>query len=619
MDLRRVRSVQALRLALSAAVAFAALVVPASAWASPTSETYFCLNTIGGPGVGGLGQFGSASNAGPYGIATDAAGDVYVADPSNGGSAKVQKFRANGSPVCTIGSYGTTGAGDFQNAYGLTVGSDGVVYVLDTWRSGDSYRIQKFSSPDGGSTYSSAGQIATPQINAGDAFFIAVDAAGNMYVSVDTSAHEILKYDKYGNLVATIAPGWTSVYGVAVDAAGDLYVCANGLVNRLHSDNGVTYTVVASWNAAATGTALSNPWDVDVDLFGDVYVVENTSTAPRIVKLSSLGVPISWWTGSSTGAGQFVNPYGVAVSPGGAVCVADPGNGGTSSNHRVLRYGRDATAPVVTKASPSGWANASTARVTLAADDPSVADQYRSGMASASPLQVSSNGGSAWQDYSGPVTIATEGQTDVLYRATDAVGNVTTGTVTVSLDKTAPATTATAVPAGWSKKPVTIGLKGSDTLSGVARTEYSINNGASWTTGTSATIRTNGVTKVLYRSVDVAGNVETAKSVTVNVDSAKPLPRAMARCLVFQGRAMRLQYRVIDVSPKAKVTVEVWQGKRRLLVAKLGWKPTNASLAYVHKATLAPGMYTYKVYAKDLAGNVQAKPSTNELEVMRPR
>jgi hypothetical protein len=62
-----------------------------------------------------------------------------------------------------------------------------------------------------------------------------------------------------------------------------------------------------------------------------------------------------------------------------------------------------------------------------------------------------------------------------------------------------------------------------DACSGVARTEYSLDNGATWQpySGT-INITQEGTTTVLFRSVDRAGNVETAGSKTFMVDLTDP-------------------------------------------------------------------------------------------------
>ncbi len=80
--------------------------------------------------------------------------------------------------------------------FGVAVGADGVVYVLDTWRGADSNRVQDCSSADGGSTYALSGHITTTGLAAGKAFSMAVDGSGNVYLTHNDGY--VLKYGPSG-------------------------------------------------------------------------------------------------------------------------------------------------------------------------------------------------------------------------------------------------------------------------------------------------------------------------------------------------------------------------------------------------------------------------------------
>jgi len=76
---------------------------------------------------------------------------------------------------------------------------------------------------------------------------------------------------------------------------------------------------------------------------------------------------------------------------------------------------------------------------------------------------------------------------------------------------------------GWYLDNVEVGFNASDDCTGVERTEYSLDNGATWQTFTgSFVISEEGTTTVLYRSIDRAGNIETAVSTTVKIDKTAP-------------------------------------------------------------------------------------------------
>ncbi|MFI9811645.1 OmpL47-type beta-barrel domain-containing protein [Saccharothrix variisporea] len=121
-----------------------------------------------------------------------------------------------------------------------------------------------------------------------------------------------------------------------------------------------------------------------------------------------------------------------------------------------------------------------------------------------------------------PVTLSGEGSDQsATGTASDKAGN--TGTTTfgdVDIDRTAPVTTATA-PATWTNTDVTVRLTASDALSGVRETRYSVDGGPEQT-GTSVPFTTEGSHTLTYRSTDHAGNVETARTVTVDIDKTPP-------------------------------------------------------------------------------------------------
>ncbi|MFN2407853.1 MAG: family 10 glycosylhydrolase [Pyrinomonadaceae bacterium] len=108
--------------------------------------------------------------------------------------------------------------------------------------------------------------------------------------------------------------------------------------------------------------------------------------------------------------------------------------------------------------------------------------------------------------------------------------NVTPGTVSnADLDILAPQTSAAATPAtpdgqnGWYKTAPTITLSANDNCSGVSATEYSTDGGATWQTYNAPFVfSTEGTTTILYRSIDRATNSETAKSVTLKIDTSAP-------------------------------------------------------------------------------------------------
>src|SRR5437762_96888 len=142
----------------------ASLATPQSAHAD---GGYVYLTQWGSFGYGGNGQF-----VGPNGVATDAAGNVYVVDCSNH---RIQKFTSAGTYLTKGGTSGS-GNGQFNRPYGVATDVAGNVYVVDSRNN----RIQKFTSAgtyltQWGTTGSGNGQFSLP-------YNAATDAAGNVYV-----------------------------------------------------------------------------------------------------------------------------------------------------------------------------------------------------------------------------------------------------------------------------------------------------------------------------------------------------------------------------------------------------------------------------------------------------
>ncbi|MFA5102555.1 MAG: hypothetical protein WC525_05335 [Candidatus Thermoplasmatota archaeon] len=97
-------------------------------------------------------------------------------------------------------------------------------------------------------------------------------------------------------------------------------------------------------------------------------------------------------------------------------------------------------------------------------------------------------------------------------------------------DTTPPVTTCTLNPPepdgqnGWYVNNVTVTLSATDNESGVNITKYRIDE-AAWETYTEPVLLTNDGNDILleYFSIDVAGNIEPVKNVTVDIDSTKPV------------------------------------------------------------------------------------------------
>jgi N-acetylneuraminic acid mutarotase len=225
------------------------------------------------------------------------------------------------------------------------------------------------------------------------------------------------------------------------------------------------------------------------------------------------------------GAGSWVPYTGpVTVTAEGVTYIAfrATDNAGLTSTLST-QVGVDMTPPVTTAAltangGKNGWYTSPVAVSLSAADTTSGISiiEYRIGIAG------------AWTRYSSPFTVSAEGNTTLSFHSQDGAGNIESEkSVTVAIDTTLPATTVslvgTAGTNGWYTSAVKVALTAGDTGSGIGATYYRVDGGVQQLSTGTITIAVTGSHTVEYWSEDKAGNMETHKSVAVNIDLVAPI------------------------------------------------------------------------------------------------
>jgi large repetitive protein len=210
---------------------------------------------------------------------------------------------------------------------------------------------------------------------------------------------------------------------------------------------------------------------------------------------------------------------GAEYLKGATAFVSDPGlntvsffsvdNAGNIEEVKTVSVKVDATAPVTTLNIDDQWNQGEVAVELTATDDLSgVANTY-----------YSLNGTDFVEGTS--LVVSEAGVTTVSFYSVDNAGNVEeVTTVEVKIDTEAPETTSNVVQ-GWNQGEVAVELTATDSLSGVAKTYYSI-NGSEFVEETAFTVIDEGLNKVSFYSVDNAGNVEEVKTAEVKIDSEVP-------------------------------------------------------------------------------------------------
>ena len=266
----------------------------------------------GNPYDGNAGFDGTGSEAkfyNPRGVATDAFGNVYVADTSNHTIRKitpagvVTTLAGTGSvkgsidAASFIGSAdGTGAAARFNSPFGVATDASGNVYVADyannTIRKITPAGVVTTLAGTVGSSRSADGTGSEARF--GDPTGVTTDAGGNLYVA-DANNHTIRKITPAG-VVTTLAgtagtsgsadgtgaaARFSNPNGVATDAGGNLYVAdANNRTIRKITPTGVVTTLAgtAGTRGSADGTGAAASFDfpssVATDAIGNVYATE---------------------------------------------------------------------------------------------------------------------------------------------------------------------------------------------------------------------------------------------------------------------------------------------------------------------------------------------------------
>ena len=311
------------------------------------------IGTVAGNGIPGYTTSGQASAAevdGPLDMSFDSVGDVYIA---SGVVQKINVLGAI-STVAGSGGAGFGGdngpatAALLLGTVDAVVDAAGNIYISD----GGNNRIRKVNPAGIITTYAGTGQpayggdggpAAAAQIFG--PWQLALDRSGNLYFA-DYGNSRVRKIDSSG-IITTVAGGGAglgdggpataagvggNLLGVAVDAAGNLYITSDSRIRKVDATTGLISTIAGNGTpgfsgdgALATNATIHGANSIQVDNAGNVYFSDETNL--RVRKLTPAQIVAEGVANSATfraggiSPGEIISIYG---GPGVSLGPATP-------------------------------------------------------------------------------------------------------------------------------------------------------------------------------------------------------------------------------------------------------------------------------------------------------
>ncbi|MFZ6756768.1 hypothetical protein ACO0K9_06070 [Undibacterium sp. Ji50W] len=306
--------------------------------------------------AGRAGSFGSTDDAGsaarfncPQGLAVDAAANIYVADPCNATIRKVTPFGVVSTVAGSAGQQGIVdGAGSSARfSWPLAIASDGAgnLYVADSNNS----NVRKITSGGVVTTLAGSGGIAGPVDGIGSSanFWVpgnlTADSSGNLYVADRVPGAATLRKVNPAMAVTTVfdvKAGFGTIGGLTTDTTGNVYVADNlGTVSKITPAGSISQLAGMPYqfglvNDTGTNARFNSPNGIVTASNGDILIADIANQVIRKMTANGVvstfaAVPLSpaFYPMDSIPPRQFPRlSNGMAIDASGNVYVADGGN-----------------------------------------------------------------------------------------------------------------------------------------------------------------------------------------------------------------------------------------------------------------------------------------------------
>jgi len=254
--------------------------------------------------------FGTGTLAGPYGVATDARGDVWVADT---GHNRVVEFTASGGLLATFGS-------GLDQPEGIATDAKGDVWVADTGHD----RVVEFSA--GGRPLAAFGSAGSGHGQLDQPAALAVSPAGHVYVA-DQGNSRIEEFSAAGAYLASIPVATPA--GVALDKLGDVWVSSPSYAPGSSVDEfSPAGAKLRQFGTVQAGYGdLGNTGGIAAGPDGLLYVAQPDYGWVSVFRPDgSISTEFGLQPDPANGREDLQFPQSLAISSGGRVYVADDGN-----------------------------------------------------------------------------------------------------------------------------------------------------------------------------------------------------------------------------------------------------------------------------------------------------